>query len=181
MGKTSKALETASNIAVIIMAIIFAIIYLPRSFENNQPQAPRVGETLPELKGYSWQSNPHTLVLVLRKGCHFCEESMPFYRALYDEEKDNGLTAKMIAVFPDLSEDVNRILLTQDLPIPGIPQIDPSSLQVSGTPTLILVDGSGKVERTWVGELDSAGEENVLKAVRKPPADSSNANSSPTP
>ena len=93
---------------------------------------------------------------------------MPFYRSLYDLERNNNLNAKMLAVFPDRAEEVNEILRTQNLPIPRMPQMNVSSLKVSGTPTLILVDQNGKVEKTWVGKLDSAGEQSVVAALRKP-------------
>lgn len=167
MSKLSKTLETITNIAVIIVFFILAGFFL-KTYISNRPQVPSVGEKLPEVTGYQWQSNPHSLLLVLRKGCHFCEESMPFYRSLYDLERNNNLNAKMLAVFPDRAEEVNEILRTQNLPIPRMPQMNVSSLKVSGTPTLILVDQNGKVEKTWVGKLDSAGEQSVVAALRKP-------------
>ncbi|MFZ3245213.1 MAG: redoxin family protein, partial [Candidatus Acidiferrales bacterium] len=122
--------------------------------------------TLPMLPGYGWQSNPQSLVLAIRKGCHFCEASMPFYRKLYDLEKSNALKAKMIAVLPDSATDAFEVLSTQNLPMPFISGANLSSLSVSGTPTLILVDRNGKVEKTWVGQLNSAGEESVLAATK---------------
>lgn len=167
MSKLSKILETSTNIAVIVVFFIVAGFFF-KMYIANRPQVPGVGEKLPEVAGYQWQSNPHSLLLVLRKGCHFCEESMPFYRNLYDLERANRLNAKMVAVFPDRREEVNEILRTQNLPISNVPQMNVASLKVSGTPTLILVDQNGKVEKTWVGKLDSVGEENVFAALRKP-------------
>ncbi len=167
MSKLPKVLETVTNIAVIILFFILMGGFLYRTYKNNQPQSPGIGERLPELAGYNWQSNPHSLLLVLRKGCHFCEESMPFYRTLYDLEKNNRLGAKMVAVFPDRTKEVDDFLHAQNFSILGISQINVSSLKVSGTPTLILVDQNGRVEKTWVGKLDSAGEGSVIAVLRK--------------
>jgi hypothetical protein len=162
-----KAVENATNIAVIVFVCLAAVFFY-RTYEDNRPEVPQTGATLPALAGYSWQSTSQSLVLALRKGCHFCEESMPFYRKLYDLEKSNSLKVKMVAVFPDTTQDAYEVLSTQSLPIPCIPKFSLSSLSVSGTPTLILVDQTGRVEKAWIGKLDSQGEENVLAAIQKP-------------
>lgn len=161
-----KAVENATNVAV-ILAVCIAAVFLYRSYKNNQSEAPKVGATLPALPGYSWQSNAPSLVLALRKGCHFCEASMPFYRKLYELEKSKAFATEMVAVFPDSAQDTYDVLGTEKLPIPSVSQVNLSSLSVSGTPTLILVNSSGRVQKTWVGQLDSAGEESVLAAIKK--------------
>jgi len=162
-----KAVERATNVAVILGVLLFGVL-IYRNYRASRPDGPRTGTTLPALTGYNWQQNPRTLVLALRKGCHFCENSMPFYRKLYGLEKTGGLNAGMVAVFPDSAQDAYAILNTQRLPIPSVSQFNLSRLSVSGTPTLILVDKNGKVEKAWVGELDSAGETGVLSAVQTP-------------
>lgn len=164
-----KIIERITNIAV-ILGVCLAGVFFYRGYRNNQPEAPRIGATLPSLVGYSWQSNPQSLVLAIRKGCHFCEASMPFYKKLYDLEKRDGLRAKMVAVLPDTAADTHEVLGAQDLPVPSISGFDLLRLSVSGTPTLILVDENGKVEKTWVGQLDSQGEQSVLKAIESPTA-----------
>jgi hypothetical protein len=166
MSKLSKTLETVTNIAVIVVFFI-VVGFFYKTYRDNQPLAPGVGDKLPQVTGYNWQSSPHSLLLVLKKGCHFCEESMPFYRALHELEKSDRLDAKMVAIFPDRTEDVAEILRTQNLPIPGIPETNISSLKVSGTPTLILVDQNGTVEKAWVGKQGYSGENSILTALRK--------------
>jgi len=37
-----------------------------------------------------------------------------------------------------------------------------AELKVSATPTIVLIDGSGKVERVWVGRMSHADEEALL-------------------
>lgn len=160
-----KVVERATNVAVIV-AICLVAVFFYNSYRSGQPDAPKIGATLPVLPSYSWQSNPQSLVLAIRKGCHFCEASMPFYRKLYDLEKSNALKVKMIAVLPDSATDALDLLSTQKLSMPFISGANlPTLLSVSGTPTLILVDRNGKVEKTWVGQLNSAGEESVLAAT----------------
>lgn len=164
MKKFWEMIEKATNIAVIV-SICLAALFFYKTYRSGQSQGPKIGSILPVPAGYDWQSNSQTLVLVLRKGCHFCEDSMPFYRRLYGLEKNGAMKANMVAIFPDSAQDAYGILNAQKLPIPSVSEFNLSSLSVSGTPTLILVDRDGKVEKAWVGELDSAGQAGVLSAV----------------
>jgi hypothetical protein len=118
---------------------------------------------LPALSGYSWQSSSRTIILVLRKGCHFCDDSMPFYRKLYQQTQTGHISAKM--VFPDSADDVGEVLRTQSLPIAAISRVSPATVKVVGTPTLILVDKNRRVEQAWVGQQNSAGENSILKEL----------------
>jgi redoxin len=163
-----KVVENVTNIAVVVFVLLGGVFFY-FTYKNNQPVGMLpIGASLPALTGYNWQSNSHSLVLVLRKDCHFCEESMPFYRKVYDLDKGDDLKVQMIAVFPDSAQEVNQVLHANNLPIPGISEFALSNLSVSGTPTLILVDRNGKIEKTWVGKLDSQGEKSVVAEMRKP-------------
>jgi hypothetical protein len=42
-----------------------------------------------------------------------------------------------------------------------------SSIQVSGTPTLFLVDAKGSIEHSWIGELNPQGEKDVIATLEK--------------
>jgi hypothetical protein len=40
-------------------------------------------------------------------------------------------------------------------------------LKVSGTPTLLLLDSKGRVERAWIGQLNPQGEKELIATVEK--------------
>jgi hypothetical protein len=42
-----------------------------------------------------------------------------------------------------------------------------NSIQVSGTPTLFLVDAKGSIEHSWVGALTPQGEKDVIATLEK--------------
>ena len=81
-----KKLELAVNIGVIVLgaAVLFFLVKTYRASRDASQalQEPRVGDQLPVIPGVDWKVNDRTLVLALRKGCHYCEDSMPFYRKL---------------------------------------------------------------------------------------------------
>ena len=125
------------------------------------------GLTEPALSGYNYASHQGTLVLAIRKGCHYCDESMPFYKRLADLEKEQKLHAHLLAVMPDDQISSAGIFSSAGIKVDGVFGQQLESLNVSGTPTLLLLDTRGRVERAWVGELSSQGEQEVVAAAQR--------------
>jgi len=95
---------------------------------------------------------------------------MPFYRRLWTMQQAGQLNARLVAVFPDNPIDVTEVMESQKLTIPAFPAIHLDNFRVSGTPTLILVDASGRVVKPWVGKQDAAGEADIIRTIGQPPA-----------
>src|SRR5437867_3450048 len=95
------------------------------------------------LSDVDWAQNHKTLVLALQRGCHFCAESAEFYQRLAQVAATKGV--KLIAVLPQPATEGRDYLNTLAVPITDIRQAALNSLNVSGTPTLILVDDKGQV------------------------------------
>jgi len=168
-GGFKEKLEVVTNIMVIAGVLLFGFV-LYRSYTNQAklvPEAPAVGTVLPALPGYSWDGHSQILLLALRKGCHFCEDSMPFYRELLKADKSGRSKAHLVSVLPDGEMDATRLLHDAQLDVPMVAPFQLHRLHVSGTPTLILVDGNGMVEKVWVGEQDAAGQQAIFEAIRK--------------
>ena len=104
--------------------------------------------------------------MVLRKGCHFCEASFPFYRQLNDLEKGNSLRAHLLVVMPNDKDAGASELKSAGLTVDGVFDQSLDSVKVSGTPTLLLVDAQGRIAQAWIGKLSSQREKNVISAVK---------------
>ena len=124
-----------------------------------------VGPTLAPLPGYSWSSYPKTLVIAIRKGCPYCDASMPFYRQLGEQEKSNVLRAHVLVVMPNDASYGSSLLRKNDVEVQGIFGQELEALNVSGTPTVLLLDSSGRIEREWIGQLTPRGEKEVMNAA----------------
>jgi thioredoxin-related protein len=174
-----KKTELLVNIGVIVLgaAVLFFLVKTYRATQSNSqtPPGPQIGDQLPAIAGVDWKSGDRTLILVLRKGCHYCEESMPFYRRLAQMAEQKELKANLVAVFPDKSADVEDIVKAQNLSVKTVPGVSLSSLKVPGTPTMILADGSGRVLQDWIGELTEQQQKQVLDTLQK--QDSANTGS----
>ena len=99
-------LDTVANIAIIIVCAIAAFILIRNHFFNpNQAGGPRppeikAGETYAALGQLVPSGAERALVVAVSPTCHFCEESMPFYKRLVDERNQKGSNVKVIAAVP---------------------------------------------------------------------------------
>jgi hypothetical protein len=169
-----KMIEMTTNVAIIVVcgllcwtAITHKTVDL-RALAERDGAPPRLkGLTLPQLSGYRWGSHPETLVLALRGDCHYCKDSMPFYRRLSDLEKNNSLHAHLLAVMPSDQKSGAAALQSGGLTVESVFDQPLDSIRVSGTPTLLLLDSNGRVTDAWGGQLTSQGEDDVIAAVER--------------
>ncbi|HEV2247492.1 MAG TPA: hypothetical protein VGW37_12630 [Terriglobia bacterium] len=173
-------IEVVANVVVILLAVVIGSVFLKDRFgaPRPDPNEVKVGDQLPGLHAYNWKAHERTLVLALRSGCHYCEDSMPFYRRLAKLEQSNQTGAHLLAVFPDDPAAVRHVVETQQLTIEALPGFELGQVKVQGTPTLMLVDEQGRVSKVWMGELPAAEEAEVIAAISKPPAAQSKQQSS---
>jgi hypothetical protein len=133
-----------------------------RGIEEEEGQA---GQALAPLPGYSWNSNQKTLVIAIREGCPYCDASMPFYRQLGEQERSARLRAHVLVVMPDGAASGSRFLSKENVGIQAVFGQRLGALKVLGTPTVLLLDSSGHIEREWIGELTPSGEKDVMAAA----------------
>jgi len=161
-NKTRKP-ETLINIAIVLVAVALCAV-LARQYlltdSARTSRGPEVGSRV-ELAGVDLSKEERALLLVLQKDCRFCTDSGPFYRRLAREAATRGGRVKLFAVLPDGAEDATRYLADLGVPVERVLQSRLNSLDVSGTPTLILLD-RGTVSDVWVGALPPEQETEVL-------------------
>lgn len=169
-GTIRTRLETVTNYAVLVAAIFvvayFGRLLLGRSEPERAHPGPQIGVQLTSPPGYDWSSRQRTLVLALQTDCAYCEASIPFYKRLAVVANERRATHGMISVFPNSRTEVDDFLERIGLQVPAVATTTLSALGVSGTPTLILVDSTGTVLKTWIGQLARAGELEVTSALQ---------------
>ena len=169
-GKKST-LDTVANIAIILVCAIAAVVLIRNQFFQPEPP-PRpgqaeVGDTLASLKQVLPAGTERAMVVALSPTCHFCNESMPFYKKLIDERNSKSSPVKVIAAVPNeqAKAEENKKFAEAGVKPDQVVTMDFASIKVPGTPTVLHVDNNGKVLDVWVGKLDSGGERKVLKAL----------------
>ena len=168
-----STLDTAANIAIIIVCAIAAVVLIRNQFfpkqaagPGNMPQIEK-GEKYAQLKDVVPAGANRALVVAVQPGCHFCNDSMPFYKRLLDERNQKGSAVKLVAAVPTeeaKAQEAEKFAAVGAQP-DNIAKVDFAAIKVPGTPTLVLVDNNGKVLNVWVGKLDEGGEKEVLKTL----------------
>jgi hypothetical protein len=164
-----KKAEIASNISIVVVALIVTLVLVKKSFFNgSQPSdsspAPVAGTAL-SFPGVDWNSHRKNLLLVMSTQCRFCSESAPFYRRLADEATRNK-DARLIAFLPQEVAEGRKYLSEMNVPVAEVFRLTPDSIATRGFPTLVLVDGKGVVKETWVGQLTPNQESDVLNRLK---------------
>lgn len=165
----AKRVETVTHVAVIIVAVLLGAALVKRFFlphAHDRAAAPQVeAGTRLSLPGVEWPKGQRTMLLVLSTNCRFCTESAPLYRRLSEERARRG-GVRIVAVFPQSVSSARKYLSDIGVAVNEVNQVSPSSLGIGGTPTLILVDDSGTVQRIWVGRLSPAKEAELFNQLR---------------
>jgi len=170
-SRLKSRLEDLANLAIVAVGIVVAVQAV-RTWTGPTPggRAPtpplRVyepGEQLPKLGEIDFTRAERTVVLALRKGCSYCERSMPFYRKLRSSQKQMLPGVQVVVVSSD-SVDVSReYLASHQLDVDAI--ATSRELKVPGTPSVIFADRQGKVTKVWVGLLDLAKQQELWDAL----------------
>ncbi|MEJ7863227.1 MAG: hypothetical protein WKF90_16480 [Pyrinomonadaceae bacterium] len=170
MSKFYQKVELVANILIIVLAVAIGGILIQKYFflsaapsVNQQARLqPTIGTkmTAPDV---DWSQQPKTLVLALQASCHFCNESAPFYKRVIEAVGDKNI--KLVAVFPASVEESALHLKKLGLTSMEVRESSLGSLQVSGTPTLILTNDKGEITDYWVGKLTPDKEMEVLSQL----------------
>jgi hypothetical protein len=163
--EVKRKLELAAYAAIVIAGLGIAVWLVRPSANSTKVEGTgtlRPGSKLGEPT--DWAAYDRTLVLILRKGCHYCAASAPFYRRLAGLIGESG-RVHLTAVLPHPVPEAKEYLARQGLEIEDIRQANLASLRIAGTPTLLLVDKRGTVRMIWVGKLPDEGETQVLLAL----------------
>jgi hypothetical protein len=157
----AKWFEVAANISIIIVAVVIVLMFARNYFQGSKTSPPEIAAGA-RLTGQpvNWHASPKNVVLALSTTCHFCKESSGFYRKLVEDCRSHSRT---VAFFPQTPEEAQAYLKAEDVQVDEVKHANFQSLQIGGTPTLLLVDSNGVVQKVWLGKLSEAKEKEVLE------------------
>jgi hypothetical protein len=167
MKDLHKRIELLANVAIIVVALALCAVLVQRYL---LPASPRdeaaVKGVMPgtklQLPGLDWGQSDRTLLIVLSTTCRFCTESAPFYQRLAQEKAKAGGNIRMVAVLPQGVEAAQKYLGEHGIAVDQVRQAAPGAAYAEATPTLIMVDRTGSVIKTWVGKLPAEKEAEVV-------------------
>lgn len=162
MSKLYQRIELIANVMIIVVAVLVVGVIAQRYLSSPSvppPKGPTVGSKV-SLPNVDFSKSNKNVLLVLQKGCHFCSESAEFYKRLIEEAK--GRNVNVLAVLPQDRQEAEGYLNSLGVQGIAIQQSRLDSLNVAGTPTIILLNNRGEITNLWVGKLPSEKEKEVL-------------------
>lgn len=159
-----KSLEKLSNVAVIVVAVVVMVVLLRHEFGAPKPPSHRYEASRVAMSTITNKPSKLNVVLGISTVCHFCEQNMPFYKTLSGLEAPGRVA--LYTIFPQSSDEAKTFLQAKGVSPNGVISSPLSNYKIEGTPTLLLVDASGKVEQAWVGALDAGRQADVLNKIR---------------
>lgn len=115
------------------------------------------------IAGIDFSSSEQTVLVVLDKDCQFCRQDVPFYRRLAEAAKTRN--SRLIVAFPHNLADGTDYLRNENIAASEVVQIRLKSLQLQGTPTLLLLNRHGRIIAKWAGELSAPVEDYIISVI----------------
>jgi hypothetical protein len=160
-------LETATHLFLIAVCCLAGGLLIEQRFFANDVPAPSavVGREV-KLPGADWQAARVSVLLQISSTCHYCNDSMPFYRKLMAARQSSAARVPVIVASADAVTVMQQHLAEQQV---GVDKVLHSRLDGIGavTPTVYIVDSKGLIKRVFVGELDSSRQEELLSIVQR--------------
>jgi hypothetical protein len=162
MDSWKKRLDVAVNIAILGAFLMVAALAAQRLWGPRESAHPSVGAKV-SVTGIDWSKSDKNLVLALSTTCHFCSDSANFYQRLVPAATKSGIPTFAVLPQPLLSSEpyVKNLGLTV-----SVLQSPLDTVDVTGTPTVLLVDAKGKISKAWVGKLSDEREKEVVESLQ---------------
>ncbi len=160
----SAVLEKITNVAIVCACVVVVGEVAYRHLTQKSASPPYAsGEHIKDTPALGFHSADKTLVMVTASGCHYCAESLPFYRQLVPLAHESGVRVVAIAFEPVAN---NRTYLSANgVAIEAVVSAHESGFRPTPTPTLLLVNRKGKVLRVWAGLLQEQQQAEVRKSL----------------
>ncbi len=167
MGK----LEKIANVSVILASLLLVFTVTRTYWPGQTPDSgadlqARVGQPI-NLPGVPTSGSQASLVLAITEECPYCIANLPFYRRLAAFRSSAPGALRLVAVLPSQPESTARFLQVHEIDVDATVSEPLDKIGVQVTPTLLLLDRNVKLTQSWVGFLDAAKQEEVLKVLKE--------------
>jgi len=159
VAKQSR-LEVLSHIAFIVACGLIGYSALVRSTEPRVPARNGFADgRIVDSDLLRQRPGTRTLFIGVQSTCRYCTQSMPFYRQVIDRAKGHSVT--VIVGSREPADTTRRYLEAHNVRPHHTIEAD-LAIPIPATPALLWLDESGRVDRSWLGALTSAQEQEVL-------------------
>jgi hypothetical protein len=168
-------LEKLTHTALILVSATALIVLVHHEFFSSAPSstadpaAKLVGRRL-DFSGFVAPSGAGVaLVVVAKSDCVFCVASLPLYREV---DRLRGTTPGRLSLYfatPEPEERFRRFIEKADIAadkITSVKAADLARMGIIGTPTVLVVDSSGRIRKAYSGKMGNEEESELLETAK---------------
>jgi hypothetical protein len=163
-------LETVTHVFLIGVCCLAGGLLIEQRFFSQPAEdsaaAPNLVGRAVNLPGADWQAAPISVLLQISSTCHFCNESMPFYKQLVAARQSAAAKVPVIVASRDAVAVMRKHLEDQQVAVDKVLHSRLEDLPPV-TPTVYVVDSTGTVKRVFVGKLDASSEKELLSIIER--------------
>ena len=155
--QTDRLLSRTAGLAnaslAVVLGVTLALVAWPRVERalgveaRPEPPAYAVGQAI-DVPAEWYRTSPYTLVVFARASCGACQTAQPFLQKLVADVRGKG---QVVFASPGLEPDSDREYAQQLGVAADLTRQVPAGLRVRATPTLVLVDRTGRILGAWEG------------------------------
>jgi hypothetical protein len=160
-NRLEKACDVTFIVACGVLSVLAAIRVTQRLTNVPAVENSLQGSVLRTAPLKCERSGQLTFVLVFSAACHHCVESMPFYSRLAGAIRRSHRRVRLLFASYDRREAIAPLLRAYGLAQETVVQV-PEGVRLQGTPTLLVIDGSGEVLASWLGRMTTAQERSAM-------------------
>jgi thiol-disulfide isomerase/thioredoxin len=165
------SLERASQFSIIFLVVVASVAIIDqrvsarRQPTRNNAALHLVGKKI-SIPSVSWDRTPTNVVVAMTTHCPYCASSMGFYRRLATAVQDaSSKKTAVVFVSPEPRDTTSNYLDQLSIAPYKVVSVSLKDLEISGTPTLLLVDDTGQVKHAYAGKLSDTNETTVLNLI----------------
>lgn len=162
LNKIKDRLEIATNILVLVMGVALISFFVYKNFypktKTMEAKTLNTGSLFHGLEEIDFKNHPNTLIIALSTRCPYCTASLPFYKRLIETNK-NSEDLRIIGIFPQPQDEIDRYLAEHNLQIHSIPNVKLGDINIEATPTVVWIDNKKKIVRSWEGFFEKDAED----------------------
>ena len=154
-----KILNRIVNFAVLAACLAVLVHLGLYAYHSRTPSRPPVyakGTRISDTADLNFGSARRTLILITASKCHFCQDSMPFYKRLTSRAHKLGI--RVLGLSAENLDTHREFLAHNGIYTDGVASASLNKVNFHGTPTLIEVDNKGIVITSWEGAVVPAKE-----------------------
>ena len=162
MGK----LEFIAHSTLLLAIIVFVVFTVVTDLGDGDLDTTAGTQEIGEVKLFEdWDKYDGAVLLALTPSCPYCIQSMPFYKTLQKTLKGSQVNRRFafMAVI-DTSQSrrlQERMLAKYQVQVDTLMVIPVSDFNIEYVPTILIVDGEGRVQHKWIGMLDAKQESQI--------------------